>query len=115
MPAPDLFDLTGRIAVVTGGSSGIGRAAGAALCDAGAKVVAVARRDELLRSTVAEWRAAGGDAEFITADLNRLHDMPELGARVAEPFGAPDILLNAAGVNLRESPEKITLDSWNTG
>ena len=110
----DLFDLTARVAVVTGASSGIGRAAGTALCDAGAKVIAVARRDALLRSTVAEWRAAGGDAEFIAADLNRLDDIPELGARVAEPFGAPDILLSAAGVNLRESPEKVTLGSWNT-
>jgi len=109
----DLFDLTGRVALVTGGSSGIGRRMGQALAGAGAAVVLVARRAPQLADAVAAVRAVGGTAAGLARDLPDPDDMDVLAAEAAEPFGAPDILVNAAGVNLRETPEAITPGSWH--
>ena len=107
-----LFDLTGRVALVTGGSSGIGRRMGQALAGAGAAVVLVARRAPQLADAVATIKAAGGTAAGLARDLTDPAQMDAVAAEAAQSFGAPDILVNAAGVNLREAPEDITPDSW---
>ncbi|MEN3794301.1 SDR family oxidoreductase [Fulvimarina sp. MAC3] len=105
-----LFDLTGRIACVTGASSGLGRAAASMLAEAGAKVVGVARRaDRLL-----EWEAeAEGETASIAADLGDRDALPSIAERVAEPFGSPDILINAAGINTRETADQVTAEGWD--
>jgi len=107
-----LFDLTGRVALVTGGSSGIGRRMGQALAAAGASVVLVARRAAQLSDAVAAIKAEGGAAAGLARDLADPAEMEEVAAAAAADFGPPDILVNAAGINLREAPEDITPESW---
>lgn len=92
------FDIAGRVAVVTGASGGIGRAIASAFAEAGAKVVGVARQAEALEA----WRAEStGEVAGIVADIGGPEAALDVGRRVAEPFGAPDILVNAAGLNTR--------------
>ena len=106
------FELNGKVAVVTGASSGIGRAMAGFLAAAGARVVLVARRAEPLAQVAAGIVSAGGESACVSADLGA----PELPAGFAEalsePFGAAHILVNAAGVNLREPVDEITRESW---
>ncbi len=109
----DQFSLDGRVALVTGASAGIGRALAGALALAGASVVLLARRAPQLELAVAELHEAGCRAAFLEADLSDLQALPDVAARTAEAFGPADILVNAAGVNLREAPDEITVGSWN--
>ncbi len=109
----ELFDLSGRVALVTGGSSGIGRRLGGALAGAGASVVLVARRAPQLSEAVAAIKASGGTAAGLARDLSDPADMEEVARLAAGDFGPPDILVNAAGINLREAPEAITPESWD--
>jgi gluconate 5-dehydrogenase len=108
-----LYDLTGRTALVTGASSGLGRAIAEALAAAGARIVAVARRKAMLDSVVEALRGAGAKAEAIDADLARRHEIARLAEAAAEPFGAPDILVNAAGINTREHADQVTDAGWD--
>ena len=103
-----LFSLKGRIAVVTGASSGIGRRIAEGLKGAGAEVVAVARRQEALDRLSAEYGTAS-----LALDLAELADYDALADKLSAPFGPPSILVNAAGVNLREAPDAITRESWD--
>ena len=108
-----LFDLTGRIALVTGGSSGIGLAMGRALAGAGAAVVLAARRDDALREAVQCISDDDGRAAHVACDVSERSALGECVAQAAAHFGAPDILVNAAGINLREPVERITAQSWD--
>lgn len=108
-----LFDLSGRVAVVTGASSGIGRAMAAALAAAGASVVLVARREDALSAAVNEIRESGCEAAAVVADLSRRDDIPDIAARCRRAFGTVAIVVNAAGINLREPADQITPDSWD--
>lgn len=106
----ELFDLTGRVACVTGASSGIGRHAASVLAAAGARVVGVARRQEAL----AGWQAeTGPDAACVAADISDRSAIADLADRIAAPFGAPDIVINAAGLNTREPADDVTDDGWD--
>lgn len=105
-----LFDLSGRVACVTGASSGLGQRAAAALAAAGAKVVGVARRAEALDA----WQRQVGDrAAIVARDLSDRDRIPELAKAVASPFGAPDILVNAAGINTRQAADDVTPEGWD--
>lgn len=105
-----LFDLTGRVACVTGASSGLGRRAADALMAAGARVVGVARRaDELAR-----WKEqAGKEAAFVSADLADRSGITRLAEQIAAPFGSPDIVVHAAGINTREAASDVTPEGWD--
>ncbi|NYZ11825.1 SDR family oxidoreductase [Azospirillum sp. RWY-5-1] len=107
-----LFDLTGRVAFVTGGGSGIGRRMAEALAAAGAAVVVAGRRTGPLAETAVTVQASGGRAAAVTADLGDLPSLDAVAVLAAEPFGPPDILVNAAGINLRQPAEDVTLESW---
>lgn len=105
----DVFDIAGRVAVVTGASAGLGRAVATALALAGARVVGVARRADALSSWHAE---KAGDTAFVTADLSDPAIAADVASKAAEHFGAPDILVNAAGVNTREHADDVTDEGW---
>ena len=110
----ELFALDGRVAVVTGGSSGIGRAIATALARAGAAVVIVARRERELAETVDALSATGARAAWVSADLGARAGVREAAEAAVEPFGEPDILVNSAGVNLRPHLSDLDESTWDT-
>ncbi|MEU2299987.1 SDR family oxidoreductase [Streptomyces antibioticus] len=109
----ELFSLEGRVAVVTGGSSGIGRAVAGALARAGASVVVVARREPELAETVAELTRDGCRAAWVNADLGSREGVHTAAERAVEAFGEPDILVNSAGINLRPPLDELGDDVWD--
>ena len=106
--AADLFDLTGKVAVVTGASSGLGRRAAQTLATAGAQVVGVARRQDALDSLAAE---TGGAS--VKADIADREGIAQLAQEIAAPFGSPDIIIHAAGINTREAADDVTDAGWD--
>jgi len=108
-----LFGLGGRVAVVTGGSSGIGRGIALGLGQAGASVVVIARDRGNLDATVAELTAAGVRAAAVSADLGDRQAAQQAGLAACEPFGVPDILVNCAGLNLRPPLGELTTGQWD--
>jgi NAD(P)-dependent dehydrogenase (short-subunit alcohol dehydrogenase family) len=110
----ELFSLDGRVAMVTGGSSGIGRAIALALARAGASVLVVARREAELAATVGDLSAHGCRAAWVSADLSTRDGVGAAAEDAAEAFGEPDILVNCAGVNLRPPMGELSEDVWDT-
>ena len=106
------IDLTGKRILVTGASSGIGEAGARKLAAAGANVIVVARRRDLLDAVVADVTAAGGDATAIDCDLSDLDAVDALVADVDERFGGVDVLINNAGRSIRR-PLAESLDRWH--
>lgn len=109
----DLFSLKDRTAIVTGGSSGIGRAIATALAHAGASVVIVARGRQRVDETVAELTGAGCRAAGVLGDLGTRAGIRALADVATEPFGEPDILVNSAGINIRPPFAEITEEDWD--
>ncbi|MEU2556389.1 MULTISPECIES: SDR family oxidoreductase [unclassified Streptomyces] len=109
----ELFSLDGLVAVVTGGSSGIGRAVAAALARAGASTVVVARGEARLAATVDELTAHGCRAAWVGADLGTRDGVRAAAEEAAGVFGEPDILVNSAGINLRPPMGELGEDVWD--
>jgi 2-deoxy-D-gluconate 3-dehydrogenase len=105
-----IFDLTGKRALITGGGTGLGRQFARTLAGAGAEVVLAARRRDPLEATVAEIRACGGIAECIALDVT---DAAGVEAAFAGPVGRIDVLVNNAGTAGPGSLLEMTEDTWD--
>jgi 2-deoxy-D-gluconate 3-dehydrogenase len=105
-----LFDLTGRVALVTGGNGGIGLGMAIGLRDAGARIAIAGRNPDKATLALA---ALGGDAVFITADVTKKADCVTMIAEVLEKFGRLDILVNNAGTTIRKPPQDLTEADWH--
>ena len=108
-----LFSLRDRVAVITGGSSGIGRAIAMALGQAGAAVVVVARDPDRLADATSELTQAGCRAFAISADLGDRDAVVRAADEAVKPFGPPDILVNSAGLNFRPPLAALTTGQWD--
>lgn len=104
--------LDGRLAVVTGASKGLGKQMALALAQAGATVALTARSGDLLEKAKAEIEAAGGKAHAFVADVRKEAEVSRMAAEVRAAAGAPDILINNAGVNLRKPLHEFSLEEW---
>jgi len=109
-----LFDLSGRSALVTGGNSGIGEAMARALGLAGARVCLVARREAELQRAAKRLTGDGIDAQWLAADLTDVPALRACAAAAEQQLGGVDILVNAAGVNLRQPFADVTPEAWQT-
>lgn len=112
-PLLDRFSLDGKTALVTGASSGVGRAIAEALATAGACVVLCARREALLEEVRAVIVAAGGKAATASGDVGVRTSLGRLAETAAKPFGPIDIVVHAAGMNYRQSPAEVTDEAWD--
>jgi NAD(P)-dependent dehydrogenase (short-subunit alcohol dehydrogenase family) len=109
-----LFSLQGRRAVVTGGNSGLGEAMARALGLAGAQVLLVARRQTELDAACQRLHADGIQAQALVADLGDVHALAAVARSAQHTLGGVDILINAAGVNLRQPFAEVTPEAWQT-
>ena len=110
---PALFSLADRVALVTGGSSGIGRAIAEAFAEAGARVVLVARSEQALAAARDRIVAGGGQAYFVPCDLADRGEIVRCAEHAARAFGPPDIVVNGAGLNVRKPMLDLTADDWD--
>ncbi len=108
----NLFDLSGRVALVTGGSRGLGREMAEGLAEAGASLMLVARREQWLTPAVAEMKAAGFACEGMLCDVSRPQEVDAVVERTLEVFGGLDILVNNAGVTWGAPIEEMPLEKW---
>lgn len=108
----ELFDLTGKTTIVTGGSRGIGKEMAEGLAEAGANLMLCARRAEWLDETVAEFQARGFNVAGKTCDVARPEDVHAVVDETVSKFGSLDILINNAGVSWGAMPEDMPLEKW---
>jgi NAD(P)-dependent dehydrogenase (short-subunit alcohol dehydrogenase family) len=108
------IDLTGRVAVITGGSRGLGQAMATTLAGAGASVALVARDEARLEQVKQELVSAGGKAEWFTGDVTSEADVNRIRDEVNAKLGAPQIVINNAGTNLRKNLVDLSLEEFRS-
>jgi 2-dehydro-3-deoxy-D-gluconate 5-dehydrogenase len=106
------FDLSGKVAVVTGGNAGIGYGIAQGLAQAGANIVIAARRSEKNAHAVATLQETGAKAMSVVTDVQDEASVQAMVHAVMEAFGGIDILVNNAGINIRKAPQDYTLSEW---
>jgi NAD(P)-dependent dehydrogenase (short-subunit alcohol dehydrogenase family) len=114
MSVKDLFDLSGTVALVTGGSRGLGLEIALALGEAGAAVAITARREQWLTEAEATLTGAGIDCLAAACDVSRSEQVDAAVAAIVERFGRLDILVNNAGVSWVEPVETIPIEKWRS-
>jgi len=107
-----LFDLTGKVAFVTGGNGGIGLGMAIGLASAGASVAIGGRNQDKARSALAELKALGARAEFVELDVVRETSCRQAVDTIVDRLGRLDILVNNAGTTVRRQPEDLTAADW---
>lgn len=111
-PLRDLFDLSGRVAIVTGGSRGLGLEITQALAEAGARVMICARRDTWLTPALNELRGQGHNIEGQECDVSNPTQVQAVVDATVAAFGRVDVLVNNAGISWGERPETMPVDRW---
>jgi NAD(P)-dependent dehydrogenase (short-subunit alcohol dehydrogenase family) len=110
----DLFNLTGKVALVTGGSKGLGKAMARGLAEAGADVVISSRHEQELRPALDEiLGGTGRRGRFVVADMGRRDEVRALGRLALERMGRVDILVNNAGTNVPQAIDEIQDEDWD--
>lgn len=107
------FDLTARVAVVIGATSGIGKAIALGLAEAGAAVVPTGRRKDLVKQAAREIEGLGRASLAVVSDVTDTQSINELASTVIDEFGGVDILVNAAGITARRPTADVSDDEWN--
>jgi len=110
----DLFDLSGRVAIVTGGSRGIGFAIAEGLASSGALVVIAATNSDGAETAAAKMRTGGSQAKSIAVDVTKRDSVQDMVAQTMEDSGQIDILINCAGIIVRKPIEEITDAEWDS-
>jgi NAD(P)-dependent dehydrogenase (short-subunit alcohol dehydrogenase family) len=108
----ELFDLSGKTAIVTGGSRGIGKEMAEGLAEAGATLMLCARRQEWLDETVAEFAERGFSVAGKVCDVSKADDVQALVDETVSKFGSVDVLVNNAGISWGAMPEEMTVEQW---
>jgi 2-dehydro-3-deoxy-D-gluconate 5-dehydrogenase len=109
-----LFDLTGKVAIVTGGNGGIGLGMARGLAEAGAAIAVVARNEAKSNDAVAELRQHGVKAISVVTDVTDKAAVAAMAERVKRELGRIDILVNNAGINVRKPPHLLDIEEWNS-
>ncbi|HUK37374.1 MAG TPA: glucose 1-dehydrogenase [Vicinamibacterales bacterium] len=112
MSVKDLFDLTGKVALVTGGSRGLGLEMATALAEAGARLAITARREQWLTSAEKDLTAKGFAVLAVTCDVSKPDEVAAAVRATADRFGALDIVINNAGISWGEPIETMPLEKW---
>jgi NAD(P)-dependent dehydrogenase (short-subunit alcohol dehydrogenase family) len=108
------FDLSGKVAVVTGGGTGLGKGMATGLAGAGALVVLAGRRQDVVERAAADIRATGGKAEGVSLDVTRIKEHQAFFDAIVSRHGGLDILVNNAGTNRRNPCLEYTEQDWDT-
>src|SRR2546422_9883482 len=106
------FDLTGKVAIVTGGNGGIGYGIARGLAQAGADIVVAARQPAKNAQAIANLQALGVRALSVPTDVQDETSVQAVVEASVETFGRVDILVNNAGINVRKAPQDCTLEEW---
>ena len=108
-----MFDLTGSVALVTGGGRGLGQGMAEALARSGVDVAVVSRSEEQLYKTLERLQPCGGRYLALPWDLQDASSLPELVLEVVQQLGKVDILVHAAGIQVRKPALEVTPDEWD--
>ena len=114
MARQKLFDLTGKVAVVTGGNGGIGLGIAMGLAGAGANIVIAARSVEKTAQALENIRALGVEAHGITVDVTQDPAIQRIGTSTIDHMGHLDILVNNSGIAVRAQPQELTAAQWDS-
>src|SRR3954469_14261138 len=109
----ELFDLRGKVAIVTGGNGGIGLGIARGLAQAGASVAVVGRNQDKITSALSDLSSVGNGTLGVQADVTDPAQVQRMVAETAERFGGVDILVANAGTNIRKTPESYSLGEWH--
>ena len=109
-----LFDLSGKVAIITGGNGGIGLGMAQGLGDAGAAIAIVGRNEAKSNAAVEGLKARGARAMSIVADVTDKSAVERMVERIGGEFGRIDILVNNAGINIRKPPQALDLAEWDS-
>jgi NAD(P)-dependent dehydrogenase (short-subunit alcohol dehydrogenase family) len=111
-PLNELFDLTGRVAIVTGGSRGLGEEMAEGLAEAGATLMLCARREQWLAPTLETFRRRGFQVDGMVCDVSAPEQVQAVVDQTVGAFGTVDILVNNAGISWGAEPEEMPFDKW---